>query len=447
MMLAAMVAVATLLGAADSTMTPAQQLTFGPQNHDLDNGDNFSPDGRFLVYDIRETVGPGIDNGQGIEKVEIATGKTTVLYRPPTSVTGSRPAPGIGAGSYSPVADQVTFIHGPFVEELDLRGPYGKPNRAGATVPGDGSGVLTWADHRDVATDRDTLPGAQRGGTHRHEYSLDGRRIGFTYDDLLMPEYARTIGYMEPNPAAPGGATHYFALLVRPVPKGTSKPGEIEQALGDSWVGPTGAMRAFIGTVRNADGETYEDSLFVVDVPTTVDITTADSGSATRFPTPPQGLTIRRLTHTWASGIVRGSHDGSQIAYYAKDANGVTQVFVIASDGSDLCEDCAKRPIQVTSFPEGAAMGLRWHPSGDYLFCVGGNAVVAVCVKPGPDFGKTKALTDGDGAERSRMVVSPDGGLVAFNQAVPTKDAAGTVLKNYAGLDFMQIFLVPFEGF
>lgn len=428
-------------------MTPVRQLTFGPQNHDLDNGDNFSPDGRFLVYDIRETVGPGIDNGQGIEKVEIGTGKTTVLYRPPSSVTGSRPAPGIGAGSYSPVEDKVTFIHGPFVEELDRRGPYAKPNRAGATVPGDGSGVLTWADHRDVATDRDTLPGAQRGGTHRHEYSLDGKRIGFTYDDLLMPEYARTIGYMEPNAAAPGGATHYFALLVRPVPKGTSKPGEIEQALGDSWVGPTGAMRAFIGTVRNADGETYEDSLFVVDVPTTVDITTADSGSATRFPSPPKGLTIRRLTHTWASGIVRGSHDGSQIAYYAKDANGVTQVFVIASDGSDLCEDCAKRPIQVTSFPEGAAMGLRWHPSGDYLFCLGGNAVMAVCVKPGPDFGKTKALTDGDGAERSRLVVSPDGGLVAFNRAVPTKDAAGTVLKNYAGLDFMQIFLVRFEAF
>jgi hypothetical protein len=447
MMMTALVAMAALLGAGEPDMTPVRQLTFGPQNHDLDNGDNFSPDGRFLVYDVRETIGPGIDNCQGVEKVEIATGATTVLYRPPASVTGSRPAPGIGAASYSPVADLVTFIHGPFVEELDVRGPYGKPNRAGATVPGDGSGKLTWADRRDIATDRDTIPGAHRGGTHRHEYSLDGRRIGFTYDDFLLPAYARTIGYMEPNAAAPEGATHYFALLVRPVSKGTAKPGELEQALGDSWVGPAGSMRAFIGTVRNDDGETYEDSLYVVEIPAGTDITTADAGSATRFPSPPQGLVVRRLTHTWASGIVRGSHDGSRIAYYAKDANGETQVFVIASDGSDRSDDAAKRPVQVTSFEGGAGGALRWHPSGDYLFCSGGNAVVAVCVKPGTAFGKTQALTDGEGAERTRVVVSPDGGLIAFNQAVPTKDAAGTVLKNYAGLDFMQIFVVPFAEF
>ena len=56
-----------------------RQITFTLKNHELDNNDNFSPDDRFLVYDTREMIGPGIGNGQTIEKVEIATAEETVL--------------------------------------------------------------------------------------------------------------------------------------------------------------------------------------------------------------------------------------------------------------------------------------------------------------------------------------------------------------------------------
>jgi len=182
------------LGAA-SGLCEERQITASAKNHELDNNDNFSPDGRFLCYDTRETVGPGIDNGQTIEMVEIDTGQETVLYKPAASVIGSRPAPGIGAVSFSPVENQVIFIHGPLVEELGERGPYGKPNRTGAIEPADGTGRVTWPDKRDIAIDRDTQPGAHRGGKHRHEFTLDGRRIGFTYDDFLLPQYGRTIGY------------------------------------------------------------------------------------------------------------------------------------------------------------------------------------------------------------------------------------------------------------
>ena len=89
-------------------------------------------------------------------------------------------------------------------------------------------------------------------------------------------------------------------------------------------------MRAFIGKVREPDGS-YQESLFVVDVPADVDITTADSGSATRFPSPPKGVNIRRLTHTKAEGIVRGTVEGDRIAYYAPVADGTTQVFIVPS--------------------------------------------------------------------------------------------------------------------
>ena len=73
------------------------QLTFGAKNYELDgNNDNFSADGRFLCYDTRETFGSGIDRGRTIEKVEIATGRETVLYAPPFS-TNALAAPGLGA--------------------------------------------------------------------------------------------------------------------------------------------------------------------------------------------------------------------------------------------------------------------------------------------------------------------------------------------------------------
>src|SRR6185503_5257820 len=176
--------------------------------------------------------------------------------------------------SFSPVENKVAFIHGPMPEEVPARGYYGKPNRQGAEVAADGKGHLTWLDKRDVDAGRETICGAHRGGTHRHEYSLDGKRIGFTYDDFLLTDYERTVGYMERHPKAPPPASCYFAILVPVVPRGTAKPGELERAYGDSWIGRQGLMRAFIGKVREADG-TYQESLFMVDVPADVDITTA----------------------------------------------------------------------------------------------------------------------------------------------------------------------------
>ncbi|MGH7972432.1 MAG: DUF3748 domain-containing protein, partial [Limisphaerales bacterium] len=166
-----------------------QQLTHTPKNHFLDNNDNFSPDSRFLCYDTREMFGPDIGNCRSIEKVAIATGKETVVYEPNQVVTGQKAAPGVGAASFTPRGNKVVFIHGPPLEEIPARGYYGKANRQGADIGADGSGFLRWLDKRDVDTSRDTIPGAQRGGTHRHEYSLDGKRIGCTYDDALLTNY------------------------------------------------------------------------------------------------------------------------------------------------------------------------------------------------------------------------------------------------------------------
>lgn len=410
-----------------------RQVTFTPKNHDLDNNDNFSADSRFLCYDTREMLGAGIENCRSIEMVEVATGKETMLYSPKKAITGVQAAPGVGAVSFNPVAMEVAFIHGPPVAEVEARGFYGKPNRNGAMVPADGSGKRAWLDCRDVATDRPTMPGAHRGGTHRHEYSRDGSRIGFTYDDFLLPQYDRTIGYLEPHPKAPGGASHWFAILVPVTAKGISEPGELEKAWGDSWVDREGTMRAFIGKVREEDGS-YQQSLFVVDVPKSVDITTAGAGTATRFPTPPEGVCVRRLTHSWADGIVRGSPDGTQVAYYGKDEADVVQVFTIAADGSEEAR-------QVTRFEEGAGVALRWHPSGDSILCISENAVTRTNLATG----ETEWLTDREGPARKNLVVSPDGKLAAYNQQAPTVDGDGKIKTTHAGEDCLQIFVVELE--
>ncbi|MBL8175232.1 MAG: DUF3748 domain-containing protein, partial [Bryobacterales bacterium] len=203
-----------LLSAAE--LAGEWQLTFSPIAKNLDNNDNFSRDGRFLVYDTRDTLGGGIGNSTSIMKVSVTTGLENYLYLP-ESVTGSQAAPGLGAASWGAATDEVAFIHGPLMSETRQLGFYSATNRKGGVVMGDGSGDIRFLDCRDV-TNEITTPGAHRGGSHRHEWSADGKRIGFTYDDHILTAYGRNIGLMLPHEKAPCGASHYSALLIPVVP-------------------------------------------------------------------------------------------------------------------------------------------------------------------------------------------------------------------------------------
>lgn len=421
------------------------QITFSPISKLLDNNDNFSRDDRFLVFDTRDTVGGGIGNGTSIMKVNTLTGEESVIYAPqPVLIGAAGPAPGLGAASYSPLANEVVFIHGPLVSEVPTLGVYGARNRRGGVARDDGSNSIRFMDYRDITSDT-TIPGAHRGGTHRHEYTIDGKRVGFTYDDQLLQTYGRTCGYMVEHPRAPSGVSHYAVLLVPVVPTDEAKTGDLVQASDDSWVGAQGLMRGFIGRVKEADGSIMS-SLYVVDIPADVDITTADSGTKTRFPGPPRGTRIRRLTTTPAGGIVRGSHDGTRIGYFATADDGTRQMFIIASNGSDKDPNPALRPQQVTFLPGGAQQALRWHPSGNSVAVIADNGVLAICVKPGPLFGASHWLTPHGSSltPLEALVWSRDGQRLAFNRRVPTFDSAGRLVKDFGGNDFRQIFLVNF---
>ncbi len=417
-----------------------KQISCTQKNHALDNNDNFSPDGKFLCYDTRGTVyNDNLANCKSIEKIEILTGKETVLWEP-EFITGEEAAPGVAAVSWHPSENKVIFIHGPLLEEVEERGFYGIRNRTGVEVSADGKGTITKVDMRDISTEKPTTPGAQRGGTHRHEYTRNGNRIGFTYDDILQQKNNRTIGYMEVNEKSPEGYTHYFAILLKTTEQGKSKPGEIEKAYGDSWVDSNGKMRAFIGDVRAENGSDYDTALFVADISDNVDITTSFSGSNDEYPLPPKGIVIRRLTHCgWVGGIVRGSFDGKRIAYLAKDKSGAVQVAVIDADGSDLSEDKTKQPQQVTSFKTNAS-SLRWHPSNEWILSIVEGNIAATFAKTGDNFGKTIMLTN-DKQLRDNLVLSPDGNLVAYTIFTSVKDKS----KNNYSKAFRQIFTLKLD--
>ncbi|MFV2067684.1 MAG: DUF3748 domain-containing protein [Pirellulales bacterium] len=416
-----------------------RQVTHDVQfNHELDSNDNYSPDDRFLVFDTRTGAG-GIAASRMVGKVEIATGRITRLYQPDEA---SAFGPGVGAASFSHCRDEVIFIHGP----LQPTGPddqYEKTRRIGLIAAGDGSGKFHLADARH--TQSPYRAGALRGGTHRHEFSGDGRWVGFTYNDAVVAAYGRQngqsldlrtigvtrLGHPVAVPATrqfPGDADGFSVLVVVVVPRPQPGSDEISQAAHDSWIGRDGYLRAdgkrqraraFIGTTRDADGNKV-DELFVVDIPD--DITRGGplgplEGTDHSFPMPPEGTVQRRLTHTAArpypgcKGIVRASHDGTAIAFLMRDRRGDWQVHLISPTGG--------QPRQVTFLEGGFDTGVRWHPSGAAFVACGGNRIVVTAVEPGPAFGKSWVLSDHAPAPFA-VVWSHDGRSIAYNRRVPS---------------------------
>ena len=425
----------------ETILMTEKQITFNAKTHALDNNDNFSPDGKFLCYDTRGMVFNGnLANSKSIEKVEIATGIETVLWKP-KSVSGKSAAPGVAAVSYHPTENKVIFIHGPLLEEVDQRGYYDIRNRTGVIVTADGKGEITKVDFRDI--NPTTTNGAQRGGTHRHEYSRKSNRIGFTYDDFLKQDYDRTIGYMEVYKNSPKGYSHYFAVLLKPAEKGKSEPGEIEKAYSDSWVDAAGTKRAFIGKVRAENGVDYETSLFVAEISDSVDITTSISGDKDTYPNPPKGIKIKRLTHSKSDdGNVRGSYDGKYIAFLSNDENGIKQVFVIPSDGSDLDKNKEKHPKQITNYKSNAS-NIRWHVSNNWIFSISEGKIFASYVGNSSEFGKTIVLTPSD-LMRGSLVASPKGDMLAYNVKV-SDEKSKLIIDGKVKEEFEQIFILELD--
>ncbi len=432
------------------TDTAEKQITHDlTYHHDLDNNDNFSPDGQWLVYDTRTDEG-GIAESARIERVNIETGEKQVLFDIPKNAVWG---PGAGAVSYSPKENAVVFIHG--LSTSTHENPYQQWRRTGVIIHDARPNVPVYMDARDVTPPY--TPGALRGGTHRHEWSGDGQWIGFTYNDAILKALEdstgqkrnlRTIGvskkiravHVDQNAENVSGEW-FSALVVRVVPNPAPGSDEISHAASDSWVGTNGYItqngktqiaRAFLGTVKDENGNDVPE-VFIVDIPD--DITQAGplgplEGTATDFPMPPKGTVQRRLTFTANSpqpgctGIVRSSPDGSQLAFLAKDANGISQIFTISPNGG--------KPWQVTEYTSDITGNLRWHPDGKHITYVYDGSIVLCEVGEAPFEERIRVLTEPSEYPAGNLVWSADGKVLAFNRLV----------KNDAGKGVQQVFVL-----
>ncbi len=399
-----------------------KQLTFAPRHHQLTNINTWTPDSRWLAFDVRPS-GASF-TGETIEQVNVETGELDVIYR---AAQGAH----VGVVTVNPQKAQYVFIHGP--ENPDESWRYDFHHRRGVLVE---KGKATNLDAMDITPP--FTPGALRGGSHVHVFSPDGEWLSFTYNDHVLHELdpkldLRNIGVALPfGPVNPDidhpreyAGSRWCALVSRTTP--TPRPGsdEINRAYEEGWVGNNGYLKAdgsrqrralaFIGDTLSTRGEKVPE-LFIVDLPQEEAVwRQASPGSAVSLPAPPAGVMQRRLTFTHARrypGLAtvprhwaRSKPQGSEIAFLMKDDNGVAQLWLISPEGGE--------PRQLTC-GEGVQSAFNWHPSGDAIGFVQQNRIVLCDAHTG----NITPLTPVQENEISSdaVVFSPDGEKVAWMQ-------------------------------
>ena len=436
------------------------QLTSGPKGHWLHNTQCFSPDDRWIVYDLRRDDAMIASTG-AIEKVHVETGETVELYR----TTGQTAhGPGVGAATYSPRAHRVLFIHG--LRNCSAARPYDFRRRTGVAVDDARPGVPIFVDARDVTAP--WTPGALRGGTHAHTWSGDGRWISFTYQDAVLGDLERATGTEGLDPRTVGvsapirpvrvdkdaeGENHdgemFSAVVARVVSHPRPGSDEIERAFSDSWVGTNGYLRgdgsrqaralAFQGHVRDRAGRKISE-VFLVDLPERIDVPGPDGpleGTATGRPMPPKGTVQRRLTYTADRkhpGIqgprhwLRSAPNGASIAFLAKDDRGIVQIFLVSPQGGE--------PVQLTRNRWPVQTSFHWSSDGRFLAYGMDNSIFLTDVTPGATFGQSTRVTERfpDDSRPMGPVWSNDGRTIAYNRFV-----------RVAGQAVPQIFLLTWK--
>ncbi len=430
---------AVLLGTVSAQET---QLTHAPHGHVLTNVNVWSPDSRWLVYDVRSS--DGTFDSDRIEQVNADTGEVQVLYRAPA---GSA----CGVVTFHPREPKVVFIHAP--EPIAADWTYGASRRRGAVVDVRQPGRARPLDAATYAPP--FVPGALRGGTHVHVFSPDGAWVSSTYEDEVLARLGPAVAGADHDlnqrnvavtvPWAGGVTvprTHprnhdgdgFSVVVTRTVNRPRPGSDEIAKAFEEGWVvgRDGGRALAFLGLVTAADGREHAE-VFLAELP--ADLTQAGSapiaGSEVRRPAPPVGVLQRRLTFTADRkypGValvprhwLRANPAGDRLAFLMRDDAGVVQLWTIAPAGGV--------PRQLTRNAEGIASAFTWTPDGRAIAHV---MAGSVCVT-NADTGATRRLTRPDPATQPHAcVVSPDGRRIAF-----LRPAAGP------GGTFSQVWTVP----
>jgi hypothetical protein len=164
-----------LLQPSCSAVPAEVRLTSDPHGHMLTNVNVWSPDGQWIAYDVRSDPAGSSFDGERIERVNVRTRETQVLYE---SKNGAH----CGVVTCNPVRDEFVFIRGPEHPTPDWS--YAANRRQGVIVDTAKPGVARNLDARDLVPP--FTPGALRGGTHVHVFSPDGQWVSFTYEDQIL---------------------------------------------------------------------------------------------------------------------------------------------------------------------------------------------------------------------------------------------------------------------
>ena len=141
-------------------MPEPRQITTAPHGHVLTNSGVWSPDSRWIVYDVRSTPDGSVFDGTRIERVEVDTGRVEVVYE-------SREGACCGVVTHSPVDDRLAFILGP--ERPTPAWSYGAARR---------QGVVVRTSHPGVAENLDAVHGRCSPRRHPPPCIFAGRRRG-----------------------------------------------------------------------------------------------------------------------------------------------------------------------------------------------------------------------------------------------------------------------------
>ncbi len=417
-----------------------KQLTFARHGHILTNTGVFSPDGRWIVYDVRSDKSGEVFDGGRIEMVAVESGEVRTLYE-------SRHGACCGVATWDTQRERIVFILGP--ENPTPEFSYAACRRQGVIVDVNHPGREINLDARDLVCP--FTPGALRGGTHVHVFSPDGNFVSFTYQDHILSQLKadapphdvdlRNIGVsVLGKPVEPAhththtrnhGGMAFSVLVTRTTADPRPGSDEIARAFEEGWVKvppvsspaesasansageDTGGTKvigiqsgrdtaryslAFQGDVRTHDGQIISE-VFIVDLPD--DLTQIGDGplqgTATHRPFPPKGCIQRRLTYTSGRkypGIqgprhwLRSSPVDSRIAFLMKDDDGIVQLWTVGLAGG--------RPRQLTHNPQPIASAFTWSSDGK---CIAHVMDRSVCVTDA-ESGRTHRLTQPDsGAE------------------------------------------------
>ena len=321
-------------------------ITTSPKGHTLHHNNVFSKDGKWLVFDGRnEDTKIGETSTVGIVHVE--TGEEQIIYQ---TANQTIYGPGVGAVSFSPVEDQVIFIHG--LPDANEERPYAMSRRTGMLVNIHQEGRAFPADARDVSAPY--VPGSLRGGTHSHCWSPDGTMLSFTYNDEFVEPDVRVVGVMLKSEtdiivdkrSGNSNGQYYSAIVSDVVANPVPGSDEINKAFDECWLAQSanGAIHhdaiAFQGNTINEEGLPVTE-IFIVDIDEEkIKMDMRAVGNVGERPKVPKGIRQRRLTYGanlsdfrhW----LRSSEDGQYIYALAKDENGNNQVIRCAVNSGEL---------------------------------------------------------------------------------------------------------------